>query len=171
MHVCLLSHHLADISRLFATPWAIAHQAPLPMYFSRKSTGVGSPSPSLPLLQSLTVPFLYFTSSHTHTHMKREWGVLVFKASITNCHELSSLKQWIFIVSRFWSLYIWYQVVDTTVFPLKSVEKSSCLFLSFGGWPAVFGVPWLAGAWYQSLPLPSNSLLPMCLFLYLAVFL
>ena len=75
--------------------------------------------------QSLSFTSRPHTHTHTHTHTKREWRVLVFKAAITNCHELGSLKQWIFIVSRFWSLYIWYQVVDTTVFPLKSVEKSS----------------------------------------------
>ena len=84
------------------------------------SSSASIPDSPFPLLHVLT-----HTHTHTHTHMKREWGVLVFKASITNCHQLGSLKQWIFIVSRFWSLYIWYQVVDTTVFPLKSVEKSS----------------------------------------------
>ena len=41
-HVCMLS----CLRRvwLFGTPWAVAHQAPLSMEFSRKNTGVGSHS-------------------------------------------------------------------------------------------------------------------------------
>ena len=34
MHAQLLSH-----VQLFVTPWTVAHQAPLPMEFSRKNTG------------------------------------------------------------------------------------------------------------------------------------
>ena len=40
-HVCGLSHVL-----LFATPWTVAHQAPLPMGFSRQESWSRLPFPS-----------------------------------------------------------------------------------------------------------------------------
>ena len=48
---CILSH-----GRVFATPWAVAHQAPLSMGFSRQEywSGVPSPSPTLLLLLLLS---------------------------------------------------------------------------------------------------------------------
>ena len=36
--------------RLFVTPWAVAHQAPLPMGFPRQGYWIGLPLPSLLLL-------------------------------------------------------------------------------------------------------------------------
>ena len=126
MHVCMLSHVW-----LFVTPWTVAHQAPLPMGSSRKEYYSGQPIPISFLcfkpwqcLSSTSSPHTH-THIHTHTHMKREWGVLVSKAAITKCHELGSLKQWMFIVSQFWRLYIWEWGFSRTAFPLKSVEKSS----------------------------------------------
>ena len=37
---------LLSCVRLFATPWTVAHQAPLPMGFSRKEYWSGLPFPS-----------------------------------------------------------------------------------------------------------------------------
>ena len=44
-HVCILSRFNRDW--LFATPWTVAHQAPLPMGFSRQEYWSGLPCPPL----------------------------------------------------------------------------------------------------------------------------
>ena len=45
MHVCVLSHSV--VSNYFATPWTVAHQAPLSMGFPRQEywSGLSFPSP------------------------------------------------------------------------------------------------------------------------------
>ena len=40
--VCVCVCYLLSHVQLFATPWTVAHQAPLSMEFSGKDTGVGS---------------------------------------------------------------------------------------------------------------------------------
>ena len=42
-HVCVLSHF--SRVRLFVTPWTVAHQAPLPMGFSRQEYSMASGLP------------------------------------------------------------------------------------------------------------------------------
>ena len=44
--VCVCVQSLSHV-RLFATPWTIVHQAPLPMEFSRQEYWSGLPFPSL----------------------------------------------------------------------------------------------------------------------------
>ena len=39
--------HSRSVLPLFVTPWTVAHQAPLPMGFSRQEYWSGSPFPSL----------------------------------------------------------------------------------------------------------------------------
>ena len=48
MCVCLYLYYLWMLShvQLFATPWTVAHQATLPMKFSRQEYGSGLPFPS-----------------------------------------------------------------------------------------------------------------------------
>ena len=43
MHECVLSHF--SRSRLFVTPWTVAHQTPLSMGFSRQEYWSGLPCP------------------------------------------------------------------------------------------------------------------------------
>ena len=43
MYACMLSHFLSV--QLFATPWTVAHQAPLSMAFSRQQYWSGLPFP------------------------------------------------------------------------------------------------------------------------------
>ena len=40
------SGFVANLDQLFATPWTVAHQAPLPMEFSRQEYPSGLPFPS-----------------------------------------------------------------------------------------------------------------------------
>ena len=80
VHVCRLSHF--SCVRLFATPWTVAHQAPLSMGFSRQEywSGLLCPPPGdLPdpeiKLESLMSPALasgFFTTSTTWEAHQRE---------------------------------------------------------------------------------------------------
>ena len=73
MHECVLSHF--SRSRLFVTPWTVAHQTPLYMEFSRQEYWSEQPFPPLVNLPdpgkepiSLTFPALagrFFTASAT----------------------------------------------------------------------------------------------------------
>ena len=58
MHACVLSHF--SRVQLFATPWTVAHQAPLSMGFSRQEywSGLPLPSPGNPLTQGLNLLLL-----------------------------------------------------------------------------------------------------------------
>ena len=53
VHACVLSHF--SRVQLFATPWILAHQAPLSMGFSRKENWSG-----LPLLLQCAIVFVYY---------------------------------------------------------------------------------------------------------------
>ena len=74
---CMHSSHFSRV-RLFATPWTVAHQAPLSMGFSRQGYWSGLPSPPPGALPdpgmgpvSLTSPALaggFFTTSATWVH-------------------------------------------------------------------------------------------------------
>ena len=54
LYVCVLSH-----VRLFATPWAVAHQAPLSMGFSRQEDWSGLPFPSPGALPNLGTELVF----------------------------------------------------------------------------------------------------------------
>ena len=54
MCACVLSH-----VRLFATPWAVAHQAPLSMGFSRQEDWSGLPFPSPGALPNLGIELVF----------------------------------------------------------------------------------------------------------------
>ena len=58
MHACMLSHF--SRVQLFATPWTVAHQAPLSRGFSRQEywSGLPLPSPGNLLIQGLTLLLL-----------------------------------------------------------------------------------------------------------------
>ena len=76
--------------QLFATPWAVAHQAPLPMEFSRQEYSIGLPFPppkDLPdpgikpmVLASLALAGSFFTSSTT-------WEAYIHLPNLNFCYS------------------------------------------------------------------------------------
>ena len=73
---------MKSLSRVqfFATPWTVAHQAPLSMGFSRQEywSGVPLPSPGMlldiPSEQDSTHPPHTYTYTHTHTHTTENYS-------------------------------------------------------------------------------------------------
>ena len=61
--------------RLFATPWTVAHQAPLSMGFSRQEDWSGFPSPS-PLHMYICTYILFFFFLISHFLLRKKWEEL-----------------------------------------------------------------------------------------------
>ena len=98
--------------RLFATPWTAAHQAPLPMGFSRQEHWSGVPLPSPIIYMTLSKKSLPFPA------LEREWLAL-----------LAALK---FLCSLliFFCLYLNYFRSACFLVPLTSLSSLSRLSLS-----------------------------------------
>ena len=105
---CLLAYVLSHFIRvwLFATPWTIAHQAPLPMEFSRQEYWSGLPFPPSgdlpdPVMEpasfmSPALPGEFFTCSATWEILLSPWR------AYSNCQQETGRDWLLFLL--IWSL-------------------------------------------------------------------
>ena len=90
MHACVLSHF--NSVRVFATPWTVAHQAPLPMAFSRQQYQSGLPCPPPgdlpnPRIESLSLSLLHWQVGSLLLMPPGKFSLSVYKSICSWSHS------------------------------------------------------------------------------------